>query len=170
MKLSRLLAPVTSWRDRVLVFVPAAAWYGVIFAFSAQTGDESGKLSGAIVDQSISWLGKWGEIFHWNWEAVQLLSFLIRKAAHMGVFFILAALVLYGVTRLGRGKTAAWTGLVCAVLAALDEVHQVFVPGRDGKVTDVLIDLGGVACLLLVWQIAAAIARARRKAPARPGN
>ena len=122
MRSRRSSAPVTSWRGRVLVFAPAAAWYGVIFAFSAQTGDESGKLSGAIVDQSIGWLGKWGEIFHWNWEAVQLLSFLIRKAAHMGIYFILAALVLYGVRRIGRTKTAAWTGLVCAVLAGLDEL------------------------------------------------
>ena len=170
MKLSRLLAPVTSWRGRMLVFAPAAAWYGVIFALSAQTGDESGKLSGAIVDQSISWLGKWGEIFHWNWEAVQLLSFLIRKAAHMGIYFILAALVLYGVQRIGCGKAAAWTGLACALLAALDEVHQIFVPGRDGKVTDVLIDLGGVACLLLVWWAITAIAGRGRKATAPAEN
>ena len=165
----RQTAPVTSWRGRVLAFVPAAAWYGVIFAFSAQTGDESGKLSGAVVDRSIGLLGKWGEIFHWNWEAVQLLSFLIRKAAHMGIYFILAALVLYGVRRLGCTRAAAWTGLVCAAGAALDEVHQVFVPGRDGKVTDVLIDLGGVGCLLMLWWVVEAVAKRRRKTPA-PGN
>ena len=156
-------APVTSWWGRVLAFAPAAAWYGVIFAFSAQTGDESGKLSGAVVDRSIGLLGKWGEIFHWNWEAVQLLTFLIRKAAHMSIYFILAALVLYGVKRLGCTRAAAWTAGACAALAALDEVHQVFVPGRDGKVTDVLIDMGGVACLLLMWWAAGAVARARAR-------
>ena len=169
MRLSRSTAPVTSWRGRVAVFVPAAAWYGVIFAFSAQTGEASSELSGAIVDQSISWLGEWGEIFHWNWEAVQLLSFLIRKAAHMGIYFVLAALVLYGVTRLGCGKTAAWTAAVCAVLAALDEVHQLFVPGREGKVADVLIDLGGVGCLLILWWAVTAIATRRRR-PAAPAK
>lgn len=163
MKPFRPLAPVTSRWGRVLVFAPAAAWYGVIFALSAQTGDESGKLSGAIVDQSISWLGEWGEIFHWNWEAVQLLSFLVRKAAHMGAYFILAALVLYGVKRLGLARTAGATAAVCAALAALDEVHQVFVPGRDGKPTDVLIDLGGVACLLaLAWAVKALAGRRQR--------
>ena len=37
----------------VRAFLPAAAWYAVIFAFSAQTGEESGQLSGRIVHGSI---------------------------------------------------------------------------------------------------------------------
>ncbi len=159
--------PGTLW-GRLLVFVPAAAWYAVICAFSAQTGAESGRLSGALVDQSIGWLGEWGEIFRWNWEAVQLLSFLIRKAAHMGVYFILAALVLYGLWRLGRTPPAmaGLTLCACAVLAALDELHQRFVPGREGKPTDVLIDLGGAACFLLLWWALRALLTRRR--PRRP--
>ena len=34
--------------------------------------------------------------------------------------------------------------------AALDEWHQTFVPARGGRVTDVLIDVGGAAAMLLV--------------------
>ena len=50
-----------------------------------------------------------------------------------------------------KGKrilAAAWTGIL---YAASDEFHQLFVPGRSGQITDVLIDSGGLlAGILLV--------------------
>ena len=43
---------------------------------------------------------------------------------------------------------AAGTGIL---YAASDEFHQLFVPGRSGQITDVLIDSGGLlAGILLV--------------------
>ena len=48
-----------------------------------------------------------------------------------------------------------WTVLLTVCWAALDELHQAFVPGRGAHVTDVLIDsLGGLVMLsaLLVWR------------------
>ena len=82
-----------------------------------------------------------------------LLSFLVRKAAHMGVFFVLTGLLLFALWRLGTSpRTQAGLSLgLCALLAGLDEFHQTFVPGRDGKLPDVLIDLGGGVCFLLLW-------------------
>ena len=38
---------------------------------------------------------------------------------------------------------AAW--LLCTCYAATDEFHQIFVPGRTPKVTDVMIDSAGAA-------------------------
>ena len=80
----------------VRAFLPAAAWYAVIFAFSAQTGEESGQLSGRIVHGSIGLMGELGALFRTDWDALQLLSFLVRKAAHMGVFFVLTGLLFLG--------------------------------------------------------------------------
>lgn len=159
MTLSQLKAPARSRREKVLAFFPAAVWYAVIFALSAQTGEESGRLSGAVARRSIGLLGELGEIFDTDWDAFLLLSFLVRKAAHMGVYFILTALLFYGLWRLGAGprpRLAAAVGL-CALLAALDEFHQLFVPGRDGKLSDVLIDLGGGVCFLLFWLLLSAL-------------
>ena len=48
-----------------------------------------------VVEESIGWMGDWGAIFRVDWDALQFLSFLIRKAAHMGVFFILTGLLLF---------------------------------------------------------------------------
>ena len=44
--------------------------------------------------------------------------------------------------------------IICVLYASIDEFHQLFVPGRSGQVTDVLIDLIGVVLgLLLVFLI-----------------
>lgn len=164
MNLSKLKTPAQTGRDKALSFLPAAAWYAVICAFSAQTGEESGRLSGAVARRSIGLLGELGEIFETDWDAFLLLSFLVRKCAHMGIYFILTALLAYGLWRAGmssRPRLAAAAGL-CALLAALDEFHQTFVPGRDGKFSDVLIDLGGGLCFLLFWLLFSAFRRGRR--------
>ena len=48
MDISKLKTPAQTRRAKALSFLPAAAWYAVIFAFSAQTGEESGRLSGEV--------------------------------------------------------------------------------------------------------------------------
>ena len=150
---------------RIKAFLPAAAWYAVIFAFSAQTGEESGELSGRIVHRSIGLMGELGALFRTDWDALQLLSFLIRKAAHMGVFFVLTGLLLLGFRKIWTNPKACMTAALglCAVLAALDEFHQLFVPGREGKLSDVLIDTCGALCFLLFSLAFSAIQRARKK-------
>lgn len=168
MDVSKLKTPAETWQAKALSFLPAAAWYAVIFAFSAQTGEESGRLSGAVARRSIGLLGELGEIFETDWDAFLLLTFFVRKAAHMSIYFILTALLFYALWRAGlhpRPGMAAAVGL-CALLAGLDEFHQTFVPGRDGKLSDVLIDLSGGACFLLFWWLAAAIYR-KKVAPGR---
>ena len=123
----------------VRAFLPAAAWYAVIFAFSAQTGEESGQLSGRIVHGSIGLMGELGALFR--------------------------TLLFLGFRRLWTNRKtsmAAAMGL-CAVLAALDEFHQLFVPGRDGKLSDVLIDTCGAVCFLLFSLALAALQRAKEE-------
>lgn len=150
---SRRNTPPASRAGRLAVFAPALLWYALICFFSSQTGSESSELSNLVVENSIDWMGDWGAIFRVDWDALQLLSFLVRKAAHMGVFFVLTGLLLFALWRLGTSPRAQ-AGLslaLCALLAGLDEFHQTFVPGRDGKLPDVLIDLAGGVCFLLLW-------------------
>ena len=154
-----------SRKARIRAFLPAAAWYAVIFAFSAQTGDESGELSGAIVHGSIGLMGELGALFRTDWDALQLLSLLIRKGAHMGVFFVLTGLLFLGFRKLWTDRKAcmAWAMGLCTVLAALDEFHQLFVPGREGKLSDVLIDTCGGVCFLLFSLALSALRRTRKR-------
>lgn len=44
-------------------------------------------------------------------------------------------------TGIGRGIFVSW--LITAAYAATDEIHQLFVPGRSGQVSDVVLDSAG---------------------------
>lgn len=63
---------------------------------------------------------------------------LLRKIAHAGEYAILAALLVRALRRPG------WAIALGIAYAISDEVHQSFVPGRQGAVLDVLIDSVGV--------------------------
>lgn len=71
----------------------------------------------------------------------ELVDFIAHKLIHVveyGVLAILAYRALAGV------KHRAWYTLVFSVLYALgDEYHQRFVPGRNGRVRDVVVDAVG---------------------------
>jgi VanZ family protein len=79
----------------------------------------------------------------------------IRKLAHITEFGVLSISVFYGV----RGERYGWrwqwaiTTLIIAVsYAGLDEWHQSFVPMREARFRDVLIDsTGALLAQVLVW-------------------
>jgi VanZ family protein len=82
-----------------------------------------------------------------------LLDLLLKKAAHMIEYGILAFLLWRALSR-GRGappRSALVAAFVVSVLyAASDEYHQSFVPGRNGTPVDVGIDAVGALVALLV--------------------
>ncbi|MDI9241609.1 VanZ family protein [Fusibacillus kribbianus] len=115
-------------RGRRRIFLALSLlWMGLIFYFSAQTGGESGALSGPLD-------GLFG-LPEWIW----------RKGAHMMEYAVLGAFFLgfFGTIFAGirKGCLAAWG---CAlVYAAFDELHQLFVAGREAALKDVCIDGAG---------------------------
>lgn len=81
--------------------------------------------------------------------ALQLLWF---KTAHILVYGVLGALVWYGWSRVQRERTTGKQNrnvlLTVLVLAAIDEWHQSFVPGRTPRLSDIVIDLIGTGLML----------------------
>ena len=80
-------------------------------------------------------------------EAFLLIHMLIRKAAHGTEYFVLG-LLLFRALRGGSGAPWNWRwsffSLVVVVLwAAVDELHQSFIPARTGSILDVGIDIAG---------------------------
>lgn len=151
--------------------VMAVLWMTVIFAFSAQPKEASSAVSGGISDQILSMSG-W--LLHLNIDEEKLrwiayiLERIIRKGAHMAEFGILALLLYIWI---GRWQMAHWRRYWIAASAAVfyactDEFHQLFVPGRAGLVSDVLIDSAGavlgLAFFLLLWKLIVKV-RGRRK-------
>ena len=79
----------------------------------------------------------------------------VRKTAHMTEYAVLAMLVTgmfwaYGVR---LRKNSLYTILVCFLYAGTDEFHQLFIQGRAGRFSDVLIDTVGAAVGILVIRL-----------------
>ena len=74
------------------------------------------------------------------------LDMVVKKTGHAFAFGLLAWLYIRGLgAYLENGRVARPLGAALAVLYAIsDEYHQTFVPGRHGRLLDVLIDCFGV--------------------------
>ena len=69
-------------------------------------------------------------------------------------YAVLALLIFQALTAFDRKKNRGCMALgITAAYAATDEFHQLFVPGRAGRVTDVLIDSAGAFLALLAIHI-----------------
>ena len=146
---------------RLLLWVLLLLNMAVIFAFSARTGKQSTAASDAVlakpkaVYETIHPEKAGDKKVYWWFQ------FIVRKGAHVAEFAALCVwatglLLCYGV-RFAYPLGGAFT----ALYAASDEVHQLFVPGRDGKVTDWLFDCLGALIGLLVVCLIARIVRKR---------
>ena len=81
-------------------------------------------------------------------------EFLVRKAAHMFEFFVLAILwltIFFLQNRRCQKKELLLAFLCTAFVAIIDEIIQLHVPGRSGEVRDVLVDCTGAAIGILVF-------------------
>lgn len=85
-----------------------------------------------------------------------LLLYVERKGAHVFEFFLLSLLAWNALRLFLPREKNGFVLLLSAALslgyAVLDETHQLFVPGREGKVTDLLFDGTGIflAAILVV--------------------
>lgn len=136
-------------------------WMGVIFSFSAQNNEQSNELSSSVLDRIISFFA-----VNADEEAIEFLSVLIRKIAHFSIYMILGIL-LFLLIRAGYGikgrRSVILPAFVSLLYAFTDEFHQVFVSGRSGQITDVIIDFFGSAGGILVSVFIGKVLERRRK-------
>lgn len=96
-------------------------------------------------------------------ELAQIIDYPVRKAAHMSEYALLT-LLTFGAVCTKKGKRRYIIPISITFLyACTDEFHQLFVNGRAGRFTDVLIDTsGGVIMLLIVFIISLAVLRHKK--------
>ncbi len=128
-------------------------WMLLIFRLSSQVATESNDLSLGIAGLFHKLLSGFISI---NESAV---NHIVRKGAHFTAYMFLGfltsnALSTGGVT---RWKKVIISLLICVLYAVSDEIHQLYVPGRSGQPSDVLIDsLGagtGIGIYILVGSL-----------------
>ena len=148
-------------QKKMLSFAAVLGWMTVIFAFSSQPGEDSSQISECVSYQLVEGCDSLFQLQQTRQEKEQValrIDFPVRKAAHMSEYALLSLLLLMMFLLYSRrepGKKKLYYAVLCAVgcvilYACTDEFHQLFVPGRAGRVTDVLIDTGGAVPALAV--------------------
>lgn len=129
-------------------WLPIGLWALVIVSASGDT--KSVQRSSRLIEPLVRWLFPAASD-----EAVWNVVFVVRKGAHLTEYAVLAVLLWWGI----RGGRTGWpkrvagpAWLVATGFAFTDEFHQMFVPGRQGSLWDVLIDsVGAAGGLFLLW-------------------
>lgn len=136
----------------VIMFVITALYIAFIWIHSTVNAEES-------TVESTSVLKFLSKIFVNIGLNVELTDFIIRKSAHFCEFALLGCLCIWTAYRINRKiiKNLLQVGFVCLAVATIDEIIQIYSPGRSSQVSDVLLDFCGAAAgvifFILVWFI-----------------
>lgn len=138
--------------------------YLFIFGFSAQDAEQSGSISKMLTEKCVEFFNSLTG-GHWSRDFMESLTTYfehpVRKLAHfaeyacMGVLLYIIWSQWVSVRKLLCLLILSWV----FVSAALDELHQWFVPGRYASVADVLLDTCGGAFGMLLMILAGRIYR-----------
>ena len=134
---------------RLTIWLPPLAWMAVILWLS--TGDFSAENTGGVLRPLLQWLFPWATA-----SQLTALHELIRKAAHVTEYAVLAALWFITLSRERRwsARKAAWAAFLIAIgWACVDELHQATEPSRTASIGDVAIDTAGaLAASVVAWR------------------
>lgn len=127
----------------------------LIFMLSGQNGDSSGNLSEGFTRGILpDFLSD---------EVVYVIEKIIRKVAHYSIYFMLGISSLLSVDYFNKGyageefKTSVIifaSVILCFLYSLTDELHQMYIPGRNGSFYDCLLDtFGAVSGIGIVYLI-----------------
>lgn len=138
---------------KIILLIITILWMIVIFIFSNQDASKSADYSDSLIKSTIVNIYK---LFDNNpteekiEEIVETWDLPVRKLAHLTEYFILGVLMFLTLNSYNI-KIIYIVILLCFLYAVSDEIHQLFVIGRDGNIIDVLIDtLGSTLGVFLV--------------------
>ncbi len=159
--LAEMMAKRHSHRHRLralrllLAWLPAMVGVCVVMAESTETFS-SGNTSGPLRHL---WEGLFGPQSNEHWEAIHHI---IRKTGHFIGYGTLSLLFYHAWRRTAeilhrrtfRIENVLYALACTLIVAAGDEYHQTFLPGRTGRPQDVLLDMVGACTLqLLFWVV-----------------
>lgn len=128
---------------KIKYFIPSIFLMILIFMFSHQTGCESSGLSSQIV----LWIQ--------TYLHIPITEFIVRKAAHMSEYALLTLTFIYGFykNQYPIQKIMIYSLIGTFLYACSDEMHQLFIGGRAGQFTDVLIDTCGGCFAIMFYYV-----------------
>jgi VanZ family protein len=132
-------------KRKVIYWSLLIIWMIIIFVMSNQPANISDSQSIGLLDL----LSKIG--INVNGVFGDFANFVVRKCAHFCEYMILALLTLNLLKLYFDMKQVVIMTIIFVFLyACSDEIHQLFVPGREGAIRDVIIDTCGGIILILM--------------------
>ena len=119
------------FRNLVFAWLPAIVWMIIIFVLSSR---QSVEVSSEFI-----------------------INFFVFKSFHVIEYAILYFLVFRGFYRNLHPRASRNAFIISLLYAITDEIHQTFVPTREGKLRDVFIDLIGIT--LAYWVVSVRLPR-----------
>ncbi len=138
---------------KIIKFVLLLLWMYLIFYFSNQNGVDSSATSDGLVMSLVKFIDSIIPV-DFSEDTMNILAFIIRKVAHFTLYFILGILIfiLLNDYSMMLSKKVIYSIMFCLIYACSDEIHQLFVEGRDGKIFDVFIDMfGSLSSIFIVY-------------------
>ena len=122
----------------------------LIFGFSSQDAEESGGLSSSIAKFILKQINN--DKIEDRQPILERTESIIRKVAHFSIYTLVGLLLMSFVNTydLKENKRIMISLCIGALYATSDELHQLFVPGRSGQITDVILDSMGVFLGILI--------------------
>lgn len=100
-----------------------------------------------------------------NKKEIESHLHLIRKSAHVIEYFVLGFLCIGFILTYKNKlswKVVLFSIFLCVLYACFDEIHQLFVPGRTGRIFDVFVDLIGISLGSLFYSYCWTLYKRRR--------
>ena len=133
-------------KQKIISVLLVILWAFLIFFFSNQTGIVSEGKSNFLV-YCLNFIVNL--VVDIDLTEYEIIFFLVRKLAHMFLYFMLSLLVYYMLYQFKVKKRLVLTLVICFFYAISDEVHQLFIRDRSGQIIDVLIDTIGASLPIL---------------------
>lgn len=135
-------------------------WMGTVFYFSHQQGTGSGNTSKMVATKIVEIMDINNNLSQEQKdENISKAEPFIRKLAHYSIYLLGGILIMNAIyhTIEQQNRAIVVSTLTGIVYAASDEIHQLFIIGRSGRIVDVLIDslgiLTGIVIFLLFQKI-----------------
>lgn len=130
----------------------------IIFSFSAKPADTSNEKSMFIANHVLT---VYENITHHTYvgeeraEILGKINHVVRKGAHFCEYALLAC--TFALHLIAINKKGLWLFLIPVIFAALysvtDELHQLIVPGRACRISDMLLDTCGAVTGSLLFRL-----------------
>ena len=141
-----------------ILLVLCILWIGFIAFNTSQSGMVSNNTSVSITEKLVN---KIQDIFNKNEESnsyinssefIRKLNKFIRKFAHGFEFLVLALIISFLLQsfNIKNREVIIYTLFIILLYAVIDEFRQIYIPGRNSNVKDVVIDfIGGIGGVII---------------------